>query len=210
MSLRRPTCLTFKITPFKTRLVLSSYTKSALTCWTNCSNPLAIVGIMYIYILVSCQLTCQSSRCMQLPLYPQHSGTEWHSSSHLGRWCWYELPSFWLTLSDPHSHLQFLSTAHRLDLQHRWHAGCHHQNSIHWIGPIQCSITEAVYHQWHAVWHIQDCWQTIVPECVQSWPWSPHISAHHCSAGVHTDYESAAAEVYIVASKWRLGLLRFT
>ena len=53
-SLRRPTCLTFKIAPYKTGLVLSSYTKSALTRRTNCSNPLAIVGIMYIYRLVSC------------------------------------------------------------------------------------------------------------------------------------------------------------
>ena len=83
-SLRRPMCLTFKIAPYKTGLVLSSYTKSAPTRRTSCLNPLAIVGIMYIY-MVSSQLTNLSSRCTQLPLYPQYSGTERHSSSHLGR-----------------------------------------------------------------------------------------------------------------------------
>ena len=82
-SLRRPTYLTFKIAPFKTGLVLSSHTKSAPTRRTSCLNPLAIVG-MYIY-MVSSQLTNLSSRCTQLPLYPQYSGTERHSSSHLGR-----------------------------------------------------------------------------------------------------------------------------
>jgi hypothetical protein len=39
-------------------------------------------SVMYMYSVMSAH---QFSRYTQLPLYPQHSGTERHSSSHLGR-----------------------------------------------------------------------------------------------------------------------------
>ena len=44
-SLQRPTCLTFKRAPFKPRLVLSSYTKSAPMRRARCLTPLEIVGL---------------------------------------------------------------------------------------------------------------------------------------------------------------------
>ena len=43
-SLRRPTCLIFKRAPFRPRLVLSNYTRSAPMRRTRSLNPLAMVG----------------------------------------------------------------------------------------------------------------------------------------------------------------------
>jgi hypothetical protein len=108
-------------------------------------------------------------------------------------------PSFYLHCLT-HAHAVSSVYAHRLDLQHRWRAGRRRQDSIRRISPIQLTVASAVHRQRCAVRHIQDCWQTLVPERVQSWPRNPCVSACRCSAGVQTDYKSAAAELYIVAS----------
>ena len=107
-------------------------------------------------------------------------------------------------MSDPCSHFLLC----RLDLQHRRRTGRRRQDPIRSISTIQRGAAEAVYRQRRAVRHIQDCWKTIAPERVQCRPRSPRVSARRFSPGVHTDYESAAADVYIVAlSKDRVAAL---
>ena len=99
-----------------------------------------------------------------------------------------------------HAHVLPFVDARRLDLQHCWRAGCHRQDSICRISPIQLGVVGAVHRQRRTVRNIQDCGQTLVSERVQSWPRNPRVSTHRCSAGVHTDYKSAATELYIVTS----------
>ena len=96
------------------------------------------------------------------------------------------------------AHFLFLSSPIlRLDLQHRRRAGRHRQDSIRPIVPIQLGVVGAVHRQRRAVRHIQDSGQTLVPERVRSWPRSPRVPADRRAAGIQTDPQSTATELYV-------------
>ena len=126
-SLQRPTCLTFKRAPFKTRLVLSSYTNNATMRRTRCLTE--IVGLLQsCTCTVSCQLNNpQTHAATSLPS-AQWCRAAFKFSS--GQVMLVGTPSFRLRYPI-HAHVVFsFAYARRLGLQHRWRAGRRRQHSI--------------------------------------------------------------------------------
>ena len=108
-SLQRPTCLTFKRAPFKTRLVLSSYTNNATMRRTRCLTE--IVGLLQS---CTCTVSCQLNNPPDARSYLSTLSTVVQSGIQVLIWAGDAGRNSLLstTLSDPCSRPFFLSPTH--------------------------------------------------------------------------------------------------